>query len=120
MQKEGSRLIEPSFSKTIFDYYSRMRVFLRALLRAAADFFFNRTLGFSKCSRFLTSDKIPAFSQDFLNFLNAASKFSPSRTRTNATRNHLPSRMKFELMSLTKGLGEKTVLIVQGQEIHML
>lgn len=61
--------------------YSPLLTFFTARLRAAIDFFFKRTLGFSKCSRFLTSDKIPAFSQDFLNLLNADSKLSPSLIR---------------------------------------
>jgi hypothetical protein len=56
-----------------------------ARLRAAIDFFLSLTLGFSKCSRFLTSDKIPAFSQDFLKRLKADSKLSPSLILTIAT-----------------------------------
>ena len=67
------------------------RVFLTARLRAAIDFFLSLTEGFSKCSRFLTSESIPAFSQDFLNFLNADSKDSPSLILTNATKITCPS-----------------------------
>ncbi len=69
-----------------WDYSPQLRrTFLFARLRAAIDFFLPATLGFSKCSRFLTSERIPAFSQDFLNLRNAPSKLSPSRTLTNAT-----------------------------------
>ncbi len=68
--------------------------FFTARLRAAIDFFLSLTEGFSKCSRFLTSERIPAFSQDFLNFLNADSKDSPSLILTIATTNHLPSNVE--------------------------
>jgi hypothetical protein len=66
-------------------------VFLTARLRAEIDFFLSLTEGFSKCSRFFTSERIPAFSQDFLNFLNADSKDSPSLILTNATKITFPS-----------------------------
>lgn len=76
------------------NYSPQLRfTFFVARLRAAIDFFLLRTLGFSKCSRFFTSDRMPAFSHDFLNRRNADSKLSPSLIRTNATENHLPLGM---------------------------
>lgn len=68
--------------------------FFTARLRAAIDFFLSLTEGFSKCSRFLTSERIPAFSQDFLNFLKADSKDSPSLIFTIATTITCPSMWK--------------------------
>lgn len=62
------------------------RFFFAARLRAEMDFFFKRTLGFSKCSRFFTSDRVPAFSHDFLNRRNADSKLSLSLILTSATK----------------------------------
>lgn len=67
-----------------YDSVNPLLCFFNNLLRAAMDFFFNRTLGFSKCSRFLTSESIPAFSQDFLNLRKADSKLSPSLILTDA------------------------------------
>ena len=59
-------------------------LFYTLRLRAASDLRFLLTLGFSYLSRFLTSDKIPAFWIFFLNLLKALSILSFSPTLTSA------------------------------------
>jgi hypothetical protein len=56
------------------------RLSLTALFRAAIAFFLRFMLGFSKCWRFRTSVRMPAFSHCFLKRRNAISKgsFSPT------------------------------------------
>lgn len=80
---------------SVTDYSAKpLRCFFNNLFRAEIDFFLRRTLGFSKCSRFLTSERIPAFSQDFLNRRKADSKLSPSFTLTDAIVFTYPSGQK--------------------------
>ena len=71
-------LIVKSASDIIAIY--AVRCSLTALFRAATAFFLRFMLGFSKCWRFLASERIPVFSHCFLNRLNAFSNgsFSPT------------------------------------------
>ncbi len=81
----ASDLVRNQKAGNVKNYSERVLNFLRSRLRAAIDFFLSRTPGFSNCSLFLTSERIPAFSQDFLKRRKAPSKLSPSRILVIAT-----------------------------------
>jgi hypothetical protein len=83
----------------IIDRYA-VRRSLMALFCAAIAFFLRFMLGFSKCWRFLTSVRIPAFAHCFLNLLNAFSKGSFSPTLIPAI--HFPPPLSVFLGELWK------------------